>query len=50
MAMILERRLCDERYRAHALYLAMHLDKGCGDALNVCRVSPRVGVVTVNES
>ena len=34
----------------HARYIAMAEDKACGDALNVCRVSPRVGVVTVNLS
>ena len=34
--------------RAHARYSAMTRDKACDDALNVCRVSPRVGVVTVN--
>ena len=33
----------------HARYFTLISNKGCDDALNVCRVSPRVGVVTVNE-
>ena len=32
-----------------ARYFTLILNKGCDDALNVCRVSPRVGVVTVYE-
>ena len=32
-----------------ARYFTLILNKDCDDALNVCRVSPRVGVVTVNE-
>ena len=42
--------LCDVWYTGRALYITMILNKACGDALNVCRVSPRVGVVTVDES
>ena len=49
-AMILLFRLCEKSVIEHELYVTLILDKGCGDALNVCRVSPRVGVVTVIET
>ena len=48
--MILLFRLCEKSVIEHELYVTLILDKGCGDALNVCRVSPRVGVVTVIET
>ena len=49
-SMIFVRKFCDWCIAMSARYIAMIGNKGRGDALNVCRVSPRVGVVTVNES
>ena len=49
MSMIFVRKFCDWCIAMSARYIAMIGNKGRGDALNVCRVSPRVGVVTVNE-
>ena len=48
MSMIFVRKFCDLCIAMSARYIAMIGNKGRGDALNVCRVSPRVGVVTVN--
>ena len=47
--MIFVRILADARRVRSARYVTLNLEQDGGDATNVCRVSPRVGVVTVNE-
>lgn len=48
--MIMLEKLGDAPSSKHARYFTLNLDKAYSDAPNVCRVSPRVGVVTVVES